>query len=165
MEWIKKYENTTNDYRLTNPKYVSDIKITFIYTIDKTLPIANYNEKNIEINKSLNVDYTLKEPGILSKDELLELLIKHKKLDGVSYNSYKIMKFNINSEDHEEFLYDDENDFSSEFNGVNNIYFHDTLGIFEDFNTVYVMFMNRSKKNLTLKYKPHRKNKKNITVQ
>ena len=59
------------------------------------------------------------------------------------------MQFNINSE---EFLFDDETDFSSQLNGVGNIVFDDTLGIFDEYNTVYIMFLRRTRNNQTLKH-------------
>ena len=145
MDWIEKYEKTTKDYRLTKPKSVTSVILSFIYTVDTSLPFADSAVKNLEINEIVNVNYTLNEAGILTKDELLELLIKHKK----TYNSFKIMQFNINSE---EFLFDDETDFSSQLNGVGNIVFDDTLGIFDEYNTVYIMFLRRTRNNQTLKH-------------
>lgn len=156
MDWIEKYENTTRDYRLTQTKSVETITLSFIYTINNSLPFSDNKKQELDIKESINVSYKLNEPGILSKDELLELLIQHKK----SYNSYKIMKFNINSEGHEEFIYDDEHDFSSHINGVNNINFDNTLGIFDDLNIVYIIFMHRNKNKFTLKNKHSKKIKK-----
>ena len=33
MDWIEKYENTTKDYRLTKPKRVDSVTLSFIYTL------------------------------------------------------------------------------------------------------------------------------------
>jgi len=159
MDWIEKYEDTTKDYRLTNPKSVESITLSLIYTADNSLPFANEPVvKNLEIKDMTNINYKLNEPGILSKDELLELVIKHKK----TYNSFRIMQFNINSEDHEEFMFDDETDFSSQLNGIANIKFDNTLGIFDDYNTVYIMFLRRSKNKQTLKHINLKKRRKTI---
>jgi len=164
MDWIEKYEKTTKDYRLTKTKSVNSVKLSFIYTVDTSLPIVNESVKNLEIKDIVNVNYTLKEPSVLSKDELLELLIKYKK----TYNSFKIMQFNINSEDHDEFMVDDETDFSSQLNGVNTIVFDDTLGIFDDYTTVYIMFLRRVKNKKTLKnihLKGRRKTKRSFNFE
>ena len=157
MDWIEKYENTTKDYRLTKPKRVDSVTLSFIYTADNSLHFVG-ETKNLEVKDMENINYKLNEPGILSKDELLELIIKHKK----SYNSFKIMQFNISSGDHEEFMFDDETDFSSQMNGVGNITFDNTLGIFDDYNTVYIMFLRRNKHNQTLKHVNLKKRRKTI---
>jgi len=157
MDWIEKYENTTKDYRLTKPKKVDTVTISLIYTEDNTLPILG-ETKNVDIKDMVNINYKLNESGILSKDELLELIINHKN----TYNSFRIMQFNINSEDHEDFMYDDETDFSTQLNGVGNIKFENTLGIFDEYATVYIMFLRRTKNNQTLKHINLKKNRKTL---
>ena len=86
MDWIEKYEKTTKDYRLTKTKSVTSVKLSFIYTVDTSLPIVNESVKNLEIKDIVNVNYTLKEPSVLSKDELLEEMMDL--LDALLQNQY-----------------------------------------------------------------------------
>jgi len=167
MNWVRKYENATNDYRLTKPTPVSNVNISFLYTIDCGLPISD-EKTNLEIKDIVNINYELPESGIIDKDALLELLMKHKTYNGISYNSFKIMHFNINSEAGEDFIFDDDTDFSSQLNGVGNIIFDHTLGIFDDYNNVYIMFKRRTKRNNTYKtinFKGPRKTKRQYFIK
>ena len=119
-------------------KKSSKILKTVILYVDKQNNIINVSkDKRNLINDN-----------VVTKDELINLLIENNKYDNVTYNSYKIMKFNINLDidELEDFIeYNDENDSNSYtdiYNNINDIIFEKS--IFENLNNLFIILKEKT---------------------
>ena len=157
MEWVEDLVEETKEYSLFKSKQQTSLKIIMMYT--------DNNNKIIHVKKQTQ---QLKTPNILTKEELLDILINNKTYNSNVNNSYKLLVFNtgIQTADLEKFTEDqsdtDYTDFSDTFNNVTDITFKNS--IFDDITSLYILFSKRKRKqgvNKTTKNKPHANHQSN----
>ena len=136
MQWIKDIDNEYKDYKIFQTQKNKILKSIVIY-------IDNKNEI-IHISKDKS---TLQKENLLSKDELINLLVNKKKYNNVTYQDYKIMKFNpnISVNDLEEFMEStniDSNAYTDTYKNISDIHFKDSM--FDDLNMIFIILKQRS---------------------
>ena len=113
MNWSIDIDKIASKNSIFEKKSSKILKTVILY-VDKQNNIINVSkDKRNLINDN-----------VVTKDELINLLIENNKYDNVTYNSYKIMKFNINLDidELEDFIeYNDENDITTYTDIYNNI--------------------------------------------
>ena len=95
MQWIKNLDDEYKDYKIFQTQKQKILKSIIVY--------INDNNEIIHIVKDKS---SLEKENLLSKDELINILINKKKYDKTVYNNYKILKFNpvVSVDDLEEFI-------------------------------------------------------------
>lgn len=165
--WIKEFENTDKIYQdfYTDDNYY--VNIHFIYI-----------NKNKEIEKIKEETFLMKTPNIISRDEIIGLLKRNTSLnENRNYSLLSLLKFNLNlePEDIPFFLKvdskEEDNDFLISVQKIDTIIFQKTISMFQDLNSLYFIFLERSsedsttllnlKKNLTKKIFSYLKKKSN----
>jgi hypothetical protein len=150
MEWVEDLVEETKNYNLFKSKQQTSLKIIMMYT--------DNNNKIIHVKKQTQ---NLKTSNILTKEELLDILINNKTYNTNVNNSYKLLIFNtgIQTADLEKFTENqnetDYTEFSDTYNNVTDITFKNS--IFDDITTLYILFAKRKRKqgaNKTTKNKP-----------
>ena len=136
MQWIKDIDNEYKDYKIFQSQKNKILKSVIIY-------IDNNNEI-IHITKDKS---TLQKENLVSKDELINLLINKKKYNNIIYNDYKIMKFNpnISVNDLENFMETsnlDTTSYTDTYKNISDIYFKDSM--FDDLNTIFIILKQRT---------------------
>lgn len=151
MEWVEDLVEETKEYSLFKSKQQTSLKIIMMYT--------DNNNKIIDVKKQTQ---QLKTPNILTKEELLDVLINNKTNNANVNNSYKLLIFNtgIQTADLEKFTEDqnyiDYTDFTDTLNSITDITFKNS--IFDDITSLYILFSKRKRKpgvNKTTKHKSH----------
>jgi hypothetical protein len=163
--WIKEFENTDKIYQdfYTDDNYY--VNIHFIYI-----------NKNKEIEKIKEETFLMNTPNMITRDEIIGLLKKNTLNENRNYSLLSLLKFNLNlePEDIPFFLsVDSEEDknFLIPIQHIDTITFQKTISMFQDLNSLYFIFLEKSsevsttilnvKKNLSKKISSYLKNKLN----
>jgi hypothetical protein len=154
INWIQEYETFNNFYK----EKVKNISINYLFLDDK---------KNIE--KIKHEKYLFKNPGILTKEELI-IILKNKILQTEkNYSLFTMMSFNFSLNNEEVVtLNNDEsidiNSYLSSLHGIDNIYWNDTINFFKNMNELYIIFIKKNKNKHTKKIylKQHKNNTRRI---
>jgi len=155
--WILEFEKKDKEY---HDFYLDDVYFINLHFI--------YIQKNMEIEKIREETFFMKIPNIISKEEIIGLIKKNSIDTNNQYFLFSLLKFNIclKPEDILFFLQD------SNFNGsdkflkpikfMDSITFEKTINMFQDLNTLYFIFVEKSieltninKKRLTKKMYLH----------
>lgn len=143
--WIDEFEKKESKYQQFYPREVKKINVYILYVnINCILDKVKKNE--IELSKN----------NCLTQNELLKLLREKKYDDGISYKLISIIKHNVDLKTAEinKYLYnDDKYNFINTFKNLDDIYFNETIPIFEDLNSIYLIYYenNKAKQNKTKK--------------
>ena len=161
--WINDFEQSENEYASFYKEKIDSIKINYIY-IDKTNSVDNIHQENIII-----------EDGKLDKEKIIDIIKINKNKNNIDYKLISILKYNITLEpEHiKDYINDDLNDnFLSKVDILQDIYFKDSINLFQDLNCLYIIFcdkMLRENKNkitkrviLSLMSKKRRKTKRRL---
>jgi hypothetical protein len=164
--WIKEFENTDKIYQdfYTDDNYY--VNIHFIYI-----------NKNKEIEKIKEETFLMNTPNMITRDEIIGLLKKNTLNENRNYSLLSLLKFNLNlePEDIPFFLQvdskEEDNQFLIPIQHIDTITFQKTIAMFQDLNSLYFIFLERSsedsttmlnlKKNLSKKIFSYLKNKSN----
>lgn len=164
--WIKEFENTDKIYQdfYTDDNYY--VNIHFIYI-----------NKNKEIEKIKEETFLMNTPNMITRDEIIGLLKKNTLNENRNYSLLSLLKFNLNlePEDIPFFLQvdskEEDNHFLIPIQHIDTITFQKTISMFQDLNSLYFIFLERSsehsttmlnvKKNLSKKIFSYLKNKSN----
>ena len=137
MNWSIDIDKIASKNSIFEKKSSKILKTVILY-VDKQNNIINVSkDKRNLINDN-----------VVTKDELINLLIENNKYDNVTYNSYKIMKFNINLDidELEDFIeYNDEsysNSYTDIYNNINDIIFEKS--IFENLNNLFIILKEKT---------------------
>lgn len=137
MNWLIDTDKIASKNSIFEKKSSKILKTVILY-VDKQNNIINITKDK----RSLIND------NIVTKDEVINLLIENNKYDNVTYNSYKIMKFNINLDidELEDFIeYNNENDittYTDIYNNINDIIFEKS--IFENLNNLFIILKEKT---------------------
>ena len=142
--WIEEFENLDKEYKDYYTEDITVIKIHYVYV-----------NKHDEIERILENNLILKNPGIISKEEILGL-IKHNMIcNEVKYSLLYILKFNINLEPiylktftrSKEPLANIGNQFIQSIKNIDEIKLDKSISMFHDLNDLLIIFNDKS--NLT----------------
>jgi len=142
--WIKEFENTDKIYQdfYTDDNYY--VNIHFIYI-----------NKNKEIEKIKEETFLMNKPNIISRDEIIGLLKKNTLNENRNYSLLSLLKFNLNlePEDIPFFLQvdskEEDNQFLIPIQQIDTITFQKTIAMFQDLNSLYFIFLERSSEDST----------------
>ena len=119
MNWLIDTEKINSENDFFTKKTSKTLKTVILY--------VDNNNNIIDISKK---KYQLTNNNLITKDELVTLLMENNKHNNITYNSYKIMKFNIDLDidELEDFIeYSDDSDvdnFTDYYNNINDIINH-----------------------------------------
>ena len=137
MNWSIDIDKIASKNSIFEKKSSKILKTVILY-VDKQNNIINVSkDKRNLINDN-----------VVTKDELINLLMENNKYDNVTYNSYRIMKFNINLDidELEDFIeYNDKNDittYTDIYNNINDIIFEKS--IFENLNNLFIILKEKT---------------------
>lgn len=146
-EWLENLKNLEKNYDIFYSEPVNNVNIVFFYV----------NNGELEKIRQENVDIT---NGVLNKDQLIYIINDNKHMGKIKYFLTSILKYNVTIEPNKihSFLTDESEELSSDYvylqklKSVNNVRFSDTITMFNDFNSLYIIFnKNKPSKNQTKK--------------
>jgi len=131
ISWIKQFETEDEEYKDFYSEPVDSIRLLLLYVSKK-----NYL---FHIKK----DTIILENNCLSKDSLIEILRTYMKHNNKKYRPISILKYNINLEPEEVELYvkgDNNINFLSAEKSIDSIHFEDSIALFQNLNSIYIIF-------------------------
>tara|TARA_B100000927_G_scaffold271699_1_gene248812 strand:- start:1107 stop:1634 length:528 start_codon:yes stop_codon:yes gene_type:complete len=162
IEWINKFEDQEKVYEKFYPETVKSIKVFSLY-VNKECILDKVKESN----------YDLINENILRKIELIRLIKERKIDDGVNYKLISLIKHNVDLKPGEikgYVLNNKDYKFIDNLRELRDINFYDTIGMFEDLNSIFLVyyeFNEKLKQNKTKKiyfnhtnHSSHRKTKR-----
>lgn len=140
-KWIVQFENKDKlyqDYYLDNVHYVC---VYYIY-VNASNCIEQIKEEMFIMSKL----------GCILRNELIDLIKRNCKIQNIKYSLLSLLKFNITMEPlevnqcHNEFdLVDFGNKYFTVLRQIDNVYFENTIHMFQDLNSLIVVFYNDNK--------------------
>jgi len=145
--WIEQYELSELEYSSFYKEKIENIKLNYVYVDDKN-NISFVNQENMFI-----------EDRKLDKEKIIEIINANKIKNKIQYKIISILKYNITLEpEHiKKYVNDDEynDNFLSKVDILQDIYFKDTINLFQDLNCLYFIFCDKrlkeNKHNITKK--------------
>ena len=156
-KWVKQ-EKKYNDFYRDKP---TSIKLYFIYV---------NNQNVVEIFKNdtylLNQEQHTTTDAIVQKDVLLSIIKNNISLNGRNYKLVSLLKFNLDIEPEDIINWKLEkkngSDYLSSEKEIKNIIFYDTIGIFQDINSLFFVYKDKLAINNDDNHKKTHKNIKKI---
>lgn len=135
--WIEEFENLDKEYK---DYYTEDISVIKTHCI--------YINKNNEIERVLEDKLLLKNPGFLSKEEMLSLIKHNMMFNQKKYSLLYILKFNINLEpNHLKTFIKNKgplinigNQFLQSIKNIDSIKLDKSITMFHDLNDILIVF-------------------------
>jgi hypothetical protein len=138
--WVTEYKNAEECYNEFYNEKINNIKVFFMYiNTDKT--IVNVRRESLSLNNE----------SILTRERLITIIKDKQMLNNIKYKLFSIVRYNINLQPDEinDFLRDSpsknneeiyNNRFFIDEKVIHDIYFSDTITIFQDLNALYIIF-------------------------
>tara|TARA_B100001121_G_C18607902_1_gene582854 strand:+ start:593 stop:1126 length:534 start_codon:yes stop_codon:yes gene_type:complete len=139
--WLEDLEKEEEEYDIFYKDITDVVNVNYIYINEKN-KIYHIKKENIDL-----------EDNILNKEHLIYLLKKNKEFNKSPHKIISILQYNINikPQDINVFMKDPTKfNFLSISDNINDIKWDDTINLFKDINTLYIIY-----------YKPPYKPKKN----
>lgn len=137
-EWVNDFEKKEELYEHFYPKKVEKIRIYSLY-VNENCVLDKVKEDTVESIQN----------NCFTKRELINLLREKKHDDGISYKLISILKYNVDlkPEEIKKYLYDyDKYGFIDSMKELKDIYFYETIPIFEDLNSIFLIYYEYKKK-------------------
>lgn len=134
--WIQDFETTDQNYIPFYNEDVNEIKVTSLY-VDK--------ENNIETIKEENL--LLKQENMVSREEIIDVIKNNSFKDKKRYTILSLLKYNVDLETTHVKHYlksTASNDFLVVVKNIDNIPLKKTISMFQDLNTIYIIFYEKS---------------------
>lgn len=135
ITWINDIEDIEKDNDIFYKEKINEITLIFLYI------------NNNQVESTKKEYFELQTPGVLSKENLIDLINKNKKNNSIKYSLSSLLKFNINIEpEHiKNFVQDDnikinKDLFFSKIKNVDDIKWDDSINMFESLNTLYFVY-------------------------
>lgn len=138
QEWITNYEKNEEKYRDFYQQKHNSIKVFFLY-VNKENTLETINEKTIQMN-NLN---------ILTREELIQEIREKMIYNKRKYKLLSLLLYNIdiNPKDLVTYLQKEENfNFLKSFKNIETIYLKETISLFSDLTSLFVIFYEYKKK-------------------
>mgnify|MGYP001368779279 len=133
--WINDHEKKTGKFLLTKTNLPKSVNVTLYYV------------KNDEIVSSKTTETEINEKGVLTKEELVNIILKNKYLvtesTTESFNEYAFFKYNLKVTTDEVIDYVNDTisiDADRSFNTIKDIHFSPSLSLFNDYNQVIILY-------------------------
>lgn len=162
-DWINEFTNKEKDFQIFYKDTIDYIKL-FIFYVNRNNNLEKVKEKNFYLTKK----------NIIAKDELKEIINSYRKSEKTPYRLISIFKHNIDIEpdDIARSLKDDyQYDYTESLTSLDNIIFNNSITMFEDLNSLFLIFYEttgktNNTKRIKFKNKETHKNKiiKNINL-
>lgn len=131
-DWINTFEEEEKIYEKFYPEKVKSIKIFSLYV-----------NKDCILDKVKETKYDLLNENILKKIELVRLIKERKNDDGVNYKLISLLKHNVDLKLDEikgYVLSNKDYKFIDNLRELRDINFYDTIGMFEDLNSIFLIY-------------------------
>ena len=125
--WVKKLEQIESKYDL------------FYKDKQESINIYSFFIKNGEIIRSSS-DKLLLDEGILKRDSLVYFIKNNRKLNNVTYRLHSILKYNITISPEDVVQDSWTNDYLTQERTMSDIYFSDSITVFQDINALFILF-------------------------
>ena len=132
VEWIDDFEEEEKIYEQFYPNTVKSIKIFSMYV-----------NKECNLDKVKESTYELENDNILKKIELVKIIRERKNDDGVNYKLISLIKHNVDLKPEEiksYILNKKDYLFIDKLRELKDINFYDTIGMFEDLNSIFLIY-------------------------
>ena len=136
--WIETFEKTEKDYEMYYKENIHEIHTYMVY--------INLNN---EIEKTINKKITLNKENKITKEELIDIIEKHKKVDSVKYKLENTLLYNFNLENDElkNYLMNTEKyNFIKELS-LDDIKIEKTIKCFQKLNSIILLMKEEKKSN------------------
>ena len=157
-KWVKQ-EKKYNDFYRDKP---TSIKLYFIY-------VNNQNVVEIFKNDTYLLNQEQVQDAILYKDVLLSIIKNNISLNGRNYKLVSLLKFNLDIEPEDIINWKLEkkngSDYLSSEKEIKDIIFYDTIGIFQDINSLFFVYQDKLAINNDDNHKKTHKNIKKIYLK
>ena len=150
-EWIKKYEQVKNE--LSDHFFEADnenIKIYFLYC-----------NKNNQMNNLKAIDYKLNNVNMITKDELISIIKKHRINNNIRYNAVNILKHHVDLGFEDIPYYINNEETFLKVAKLKTIKFKPTIKMFQNLNSIFLLFNENS---IKLKQNAGHSNTKKIVL-
>jgi hypothetical protein len=141
--WINDFERNDNPY---NEFYKDNI-----FTVNINIFYIN---KDNEIEKVSEEVFLMQTPNIISREEIIGIIKKNSIMNDNNYSLLSIIKYNIvlNPQDITMFLKTSKIDYYNDYffttlKHIDTIYFEKTINMFQDLNTLFIIFYEKDKNN------------------
>ena len=158
-EWLQKLEEEEEEYDIFYKEMIDIIQVHYIYR-DESKKIYHIKRENIDIDDN-----------ILNKEYLTYILKKNKDFNNISHKIISILQYNIDIKPQEINLFmknPDNFNFLTVNENINDIKWEDTIKLFKDMNTLYIIYykppykVKKQTKKIYIRQKlKHKKTKKN----
>jgi len=141
--WIQDFEKIDKPYHDFYKENVYYVHVNFFYI----------NREN-EIDKITNEIFFMKNPNVVSREELIYIIKHNSHYNANMYSLLSILKYNftLNPEEITDFLKISNNDCYREENltivkHIDTLVFEKTISMFQDLNTLIIIFYEKNKEN------------------
>jgi hypothetical protein len=141
--WINEFEKNDNPY--------NDFYKDNIFTVNINIFYIN---KDNEIEKVSEEVFLMQTQNIISREEIIGIIKKNSIMNDNNYSLLSIIKYNIilNPQDITTFLKTSKIDYYNDYffttlKHIDTIYFEKTINMFQDLNTLFIIFYEKDKNN------------------
>jgi hypothetical protein len=133
--WIQEFETNDQNYVLFYNEDVHEIKFISLY-VD--------NENNIESIKEERL--FLKQENMVSREELLHVIKKNTFRDKKRYSMLSLLKYNVDLDTThvKHYLKSNSRNFLQVVKNIDNIPLKKTISMFQDLNTIFILFYDKT---------------------
>ena len=135
--WLEELDSKEQDYDIFYKDLLDVVKVNYIY-IDNDRKIYHIKKNTIDLDN-----------GNLSKEELIYLLKKNKDYNGIKHRIISILQYNIdlNPENINDYIKSPDNfNFLTINENIDGIRWNDTINLFKDINSLYIIYYRPPKK-------------------
>ena len=137
-KWVRNLENIERKYDLFYKDKQDSINIYSVFIKNKQI---------IRTSK----DTLLLDNGILKRDNLIYFIKNNRKLNNITYKLNSIAKFNVNIDPEDVIDNVWSNKYLSQERNMSDIHFLDTITIFQDINSLFILFTYPTNRNKNTK--------------
>ena len=134
--WVNKFKEDEMPYRQFYKEKTVAVDIICIYVNAKQEVVSIVKDKH----------HLLDEKGIISKENLLQLIQTNKRHNGVDYTAGSIAKYNFTIEPDEVISMDtiDAKRYFHSQKYYGNVLFEDSIALFQDVNALFLIFIEKN---------------------
>jgi hypothetical protein len=125
--WVENLEKIEKKYDL------------FYKDTQESIDIHSFYIKNDEIIRTSKEKIIL-DNGVLNRDDIINFVKENRKLNNITYKLNKILKYNLTIEPHEVLNEYWEDAYLTEEKNISNVYFSETISVFQDINCLFILF-------------------------
>lgn len=140
FDWIEEYEKSEEEYNDFYKTNVESIQISFLY-VNRENELFHVKTEKFILNN-----------GCINKEDILFILRKNMIHNDIKFLPISLLKYNIDLdvEDVKKYITEEEpRDFLTQAKYTNKIEWVDTISLFQDLNSLYVIFKERKSNGTT----------------